>query len=189
MTITAKYSETSNSFPINKIYHILATPSKNNYSIDFVRKLNVESVKERCKNFLDNYLLTDVQISFPKNYNYTNENLNKYYYEKRIIPIYAEFDGQSGYFYLELEPVTDSVKILKYVSIVSLKERIEEYYYLIDPTSTVLDYQTIKNDNFSFIVTVSSQTDKLSKESIYMYYDQEVIFLSKDPYFSGFLVH
>lgn len=188
MTISVKYAETSSSFPISKTYYILATPSKNDYSIEFVRKLDVESVKERCKNFLDNYLLTDVQISFPKNYNYTNENLNKYYYDKRIIPIYAEFDGQSGYFYLELDPVTDSVKILKYVSIVSLKERIEEYYYLIDPTSTVIDYKKVNNYNFSFIVTVSSQTNKLSKETLYMYYDQEVIFLSKDPYFSGFFV-
>lgn len=185
MTINVKYSETPDSAPVTRVYYILVTPSKKEYSIDFVAKLNVEIVKDRCENFLENYLLTDVQISFPKYYNYTNENLNKYYFEKRIIPIFAEFDGQSGYFYLEIDPLTDSLKILKYISIMDLKEKIKEHYYLIDPTIVVLDCQNVNSDNFSFNVSISSTKNALSKEVIYMYYDQEVLFLSKDPYFLG----
>jgi len=124
----------------------------------------------------------------PKNYSYSNENRNKYFYEKRVIPIYAEFDGQSGHFYLELDPVTDSVKILAYISSTELKEKIEEHYYLIDPTSKVESFQHAKLDNFSFDVTVTSQTNNVTKEVLYMYYDQELVFLSKDPYFSGVVV-
>ncbi len=185
MTISVKYSDTPDSVPVNRVYYILVTPSKREYSIEFIAKLNVEVVKDRCENFLENYLLTDVQISFPKYYNYTNENLNKYYFEKRIIPIFAEFDGQSGYFYLEIDPLTNSLKILKYISIMDLKEKIEEHYYLIDPTIAVLDYQNVNSDNFSFNVSLSSEKNTQSKEAIYMYYDQEVLFLSKDPYFLG----
>lgn len=185
MTISVKYSDTPDSVPVNRAYYILVTPSKKEYSIDFVAKLNVEVVKDRCENFLENYLLTDVQISFPKYYNYTNENLNKYYFEKRIIPIFAQFDGQSGYFYLEIDPLTNSLKILKYISIIDLKEKIEEHYYLIDPTITVLDCQNVNSDNFTFNVLLSSAKITQSKEAIYMYYDQEVLFLAKDPYFLG----
>jgi len=188
LTITVKYSETSYSYPVNKTYYILCTPSKKGYTIDFVRKLDIQSVKEICKNFLDNQYLTDVKISMPKNYSYSNENRNKYFYEKRVIPIYAEFDGQSGHFYLELDPVTDSVKILAYISSTELKEKIEEHYYLIDPTSKVESFQHAKLDNFSFDVTVTSQTNNVTKEVLYMYYDQELVFLSKDPYFSGVVV-
>lgn len=189
MTINVKYSDTPDSVPVSRVYYILVTPSKKEYSIDFVAKLNVEVVKDRCENFLENYLLTDVQISFPKYYNYTNENLNKYFFEKRIIPIFAEFDGQSGYFYLEIDPLTDSLKILKYISIMELKEKIKEHYYIIDPTIAVLDSQNVNSDKFSFNVSVSSAKNTQSKEVIYMYYDQEVLFLSKDPYFLGISSH
>jgi len=188
MTITVKYSETSYSSPVTKTYYILCTPSKKGYTIDFVRKLDIQSVKEICKNFLDNQYLTDVQISLPKNYSYTNENRNKYFYEKRIIPIYAEFDGQYGYFYLEIDPVTDSVKILKRILPPELKDMIEEHFYLIDPTSTVESYNPTKLDKFSFDVTVTSKKNNGAKEVIYMYYDRDLVFLSKDPYFSGALV-
>jgi len=188
MTITVKYSYTPDTLPIVKEYNILVTPSRDEYAIDFIIKLNSENVEEKCENFLENHFLTDVQISFPKNYSYTNENINKYYYEKRIIPIYAESDGQSGYFYLEIDPMKDSIEILKHISIIDLKERIEEYYYLIDPTSKIVKLETTDSDNFSFSVSVISKTNELKKETIYMYYDKDVVFLSKDPYFSGILL-
>ncbi|NLL05309.1 MAG: copper amine oxidase [Clostridiaceae bacterium] len=185
MIINVRYSNTPDSTPVNRSYYILVNPSRKGYSIDFVAKLNVEVVRDSCKTFLENYLLTDVEISFPKYYNYTNENLNKYYFEKRIIPIFAEFDGQSGYFYLEIDPLTNSVKILEYISMVSLKEKIEEHYFLIDPSITVLDFQNVNSNNFSFNVSLSSAKNTQSKEVLYMYYDQEVLFLAKDPYFLG----
>lgn len=188
MTISVKYSEISDSLPVNKTYYLLVTPSKNDYSIEFLRKFTADSIKERCQNFLENYLLTSVQIYFPKNYSYTNENFNKYYYEKRLIPVFANFDGQSGYFYLEIDPVSDSVKIIKYVSKMNLKERLQDYFSLIDPSSVVLDYKNADSDNFCFYVSIISEKDKLSKKLIYMYYDQDLVFLSKDPYFSGVLL-
>jgi len=188
MTITVKYSEAFNASPISRTYHILVTPSKKGYTLDFVRKLDAQSVKEICKNFLDNRYLTDVTINLPRNYSYSNENKNKYFYEKRVIPIFAEFDVQSGYYYLEIDPVTDSVKMLKFISSTELKERIEEHFNLTEPTSIVINYQPAKSDNFSFNVTVISQKNNVSNEVIYMYYDGDLIFLSKDPYFSGALI-
>jgi hypothetical protein len=188
MTITVKYSETPDTSPVSKTYYMLVTPSKKGYTIDFIRKLDAQIIKDMCKNFLDNQYLSSVQISFPKNYSYSNENRNKYFYEKRIIPVFAEFDGQSGYYYLEIDPVTDSVKLLKHISLMELRNKIEEHYYLIDPFSIVRNYNTTKLDKFSFDVTVISKSNTVSNEVIYMYYDQDLIFLSKDPYFSGVLV-
>lgn len=193
MTISIKYSDTLISEPTTKVYYLQVTPSKKDFSIDFVRKFNTESIKEECQNFLENYLLNDVQVYFPKSFNYLNENWNKYYYEKILIPIYAESDGQSGYFYLEVDPVTDCTRILKYISTNDLIQKIEDYYFMTDsdPDIEVLDYSTQSGDKFCFNVSTSSKTGKRSNQTIYISFDeknQDLTCSPQDLYFSGILI-
>lgn len=194
MTISVEYSNTQQSAPINKTYYLLVTPTSRDYTIDFVRKFNYDSIKAECQNYLENYLLTNVGISVPKNYSYSNESMSKYFYEKQLVPIYAEFDGQSGYFYLEVDPVTDTIKILKCLSASDLKESINTYFSLKNLSSDVLEYKTEKSDKFCFNVSISSKssnTNKPSRQSIYMYFDeknQNINFSSRDYYFSGGLI-
>jgi hypothetical protein len=188
MTISVEYSNTEQSAPIYKTYYLLVTPSSKDLAIDFVRKFNYDSIKAECQNYLENYLLTDVKITFPQNYSYSNENMTKYFYEKCIVPVYAEFDGQSGYFYLEIDPVSNSTKILKCLSTYDIKESIEAYFSLKDLNSEVLEYKTDKSDKFCFIVSVSSKNNKPSRQVIHMYFDensQDIDFSSRDFYFSG----
>ncbi|OPZ94975.1 MAG: hypothetical protein BWY74_00139 [Firmicutes bacterium ADurb.Bin419] len=187
MTVSVKYSDTNTSPAQVKEYYLEVIPAKKEFSLNFIRKLSAESIKNNCQSFLENYLLTNVKVYFPKNYNYRIEDWNKQDHEKRQIPLYAEFDGLSGYFYLEVDPVTDIITILKYVSTNDLKRRIEDYYFGIDPTIDVINYQTDKFDNFCFTVSIGSEANGTSTQEIHAYFDlknQDLLFSTTDLYLS-----
>ncbi|GEM_PF-420522 len=191
MIVSVKYSDTKTSPSQIKEYYLEVIPAKKEYSVNFIRKLNAESIKNNCQSFLENYLLTNVQVYFPKNYNFSIEDWNKHIDDKRQIPVYAEFDGQSGYFYLEVDPITDTITILKYISTNDLKRRIEDYYFGIDPTINVLDYQTDKFDNFCFTVSIGSEPNGTSTQVIHAYFNiknPDLLFSTTDLYFSKSLL-
>ncbi len=187
MTVSVKYSDIKTSPQKIKEYFLEIIPAKNETSISLIRKLSKENIKNDCQSFLENYLLTNVQLYFPMNYDFSKEDWNKYLPEKRQIPVYAEFDGRSGYFYLEVDPVTDNITILKYISINDIKKKIEDYYFSIDPKITVLDYQTDKFDNFCFTASIVSESNETSSEVIHAYFgnkNPDLLFSTKDIYFT-----
>lgn len=185
MTVSVKYSDAKTSPAKLKEYFLEILPAKKDSSISLIRKLNKENIKTECQSFLENYLLTNVQIYFPQNYDFSKEDWNKYINDKRQIPVYAEYDGQSGYFYLEIVPVKDSITILKYIPTTDIKRRIEDYYFSVDPNITVLGYRTNNFDKFCFAASIVNSSKETSTEEIHGYFEDktyDLMFSTKDVY-------
>ncbi|HOM03336.1 MAG TPA: stalk domain-containing protein [Acetivibrio sp.] len=122
MTITVRYSDGVGLPVAEKSYFIDVLPSENGFDVRLARNYTYLELKDKCTSYLKNYLLTDVDIQFPKEYNHSKKYLSKNRYEAYFINVFAKYESKSGYFLLKIDPYLDSINTISFVSSAEAKE-------------------------------------------------------------------
>ncbi len=158
MTAIIHYSDSNLLFPIvSKMYNVEIIPERIGYNTNLIRNYTTDSLRSECKAFLENQLLTDVSIYFPSGFNYSNNRGYNKNNNMQLVPLYAEFDKQSGYFLLEIDTVEDSIEMINYLPDSQLMERLNNYFKKSKEGYSVINY-LVNKKSFQIDVFLLSNT-------------------------------
>ncbi|UWV45867.1 stalk domain-containing protein [Acetivibrio thermocellus] len=115
MTVTIRYSDGIDMPVLEKSYFIDVLPSEDGFDIFLARNYTYSELKSKCTSYLENYLLTNVEVQFPKEYNQPVKYSSKGRYEAHFINVFTRYGNKSGYFLLKIDPMADSVSAVGFV--------------------------------------------------------------------------
>lgn len=128
MALTIQYSDSVGLPASEKSYFIDILPSEDGFDIRLVRNYTPSELIDKCKSYLENYLLTKVDVQFPRGYNHLKKHLGKGRYESYFINVFAKYGSKSGYFLLKIDPSSDSISAVSFIPSYEAEEvSISEY--------------------------------------------------------------
>lgn len=115
MALTIRHSDGFDLPVAEKIYFIDVLPLEGDFDIRLLRSYTTPELKEKCQSYLENCLLTKVEVQFPKGYRYSRKHLSKVGYKAHFINVFAQYGSKSGYFLLKIDPFLDSISAVSFV--------------------------------------------------------------------------
>lgn len=162
---------------ISRTYRINVEVSPNGILWETIYMNHPRILKKELKAFLEAYLSASVEITYlsPDEFkdieNYRKGNSNY------TTMVYAEFDGRSGFFILEINPRDDDIKLLSYKSSDTLYEEIASGIEQNDNRTIMYDFFDKNNFTMNFEIresgkaeTVESYHVKLNPETLMLDY-------------------
>lgn len=183
MTITIKFSNNIDSPVVSKSYFIDVLPKRGGFDIRLIRKYTTTELKSECKSYLENRLLTKVDLHFPMGYNYSKESLKKSSYESQIIKVFAKFNNKFGYFLIKIDPSSDSISIIAYASWDEIEKKLINHYNLSKPHISLVNFMPNDSNPFELEVLLSSKsTSAIELDTLTIEFDKnthDLIFVSR----------
>lgn len=155
MTATIFYSNNVLNNIIPKTYFVEVIPDTDGHKINLTRMFTTSSLKNACKYYLENHLLSNVDLYFPSDYSY---RASKSGASKQSVPVYAEFNGLSGYFLLGIDTIEDSMEILNYIPETDIFDGLNDYLQSLEDDYSIINYLIDKENKFQIDVFLQSKS-------------------------------
>ncbi|NLD51078.1 MAG: hypothetical protein GX660_28400, partial [Clostridiaceae bacterium] len=158
MTATIYYSNNVLNNIIPKTYFVEVIPDNDGHKINLTRMFTTTSLKNACKLYLENQLLSKVDIYYPSDYNYKASNPSNSNVTKQSVPVYAEFNGLSGYFLLGIDTIEDSMEVLNYIPESDIFDGLHNYLQSLEDDYAIINYLIDKENKFQIDVFLQSKS-------------------------------
>lgn len=158
MTLTIDYSNSVTSPIYTRSYFIDVLPSKSGFYIQLIRTYTATQLKDEIQSYLENYLMSKVDIQLPADAGYLDSILQAENREVQYICVFAEYNNRFGYFVLRLDPYADNISIAKFISSDDLKEKLKNYYNSPYSDLKFEDFTINGNNKFELNVRLSSKS-------------------------------
>lgn len=162
MYIRIKYNEKNTLTPIERLYHVNASLVDGKLQWEIERNNYSDALLNDMKNFLNNYLSSNVRTFFNPDDDLSLYENNKKNGKPYYTAVYTEFGGMSGYFILKINPVDDGISLDSYIPSQMINDRIGRMFSQTMPDYDITSIKQSKN-KFEYLVILMSRYNKSYK--------------------------